>query len=146
MGTSVERAIALYADVAETARSHGITAERVDGMDVLAVRSVIQKAVDQVRTGHGPWFVEAMTYRFMGHSMADPAHGHYRTKEEVEEYRKRDPLFILKQTMVHQNLAAEADFKQLEREIGEVVRAAVKFAEESPFPARSDLHAYVSQE
>lgn len=146
MGTSVERAIALYADVAETARSHGITAEQVDGMDVLAVRSAMRKAVEQVRAGHGPWFIEAMTYRFMGHSMADPAHGHYRTKEEVEEYRKRDPLLILKQTIVKQNLAGEADFKQLEREVNDVVAAAVKFADESPFPSPADLPADVLQE
>lgn len=146
MGTSVERAIALYADVAKTARSHGITAERVDGMDVLAVRSAMHKVVEQVRAGHGPWFIEAMTYRFMGHSMADPAHGHYRTKEEVEEHRKRDPLLVLKQTMVNQNLAVEADFKQLEREVGEVVTAAVKFADDSPFPSPSDLYDDVLQE
>jgi pyruvate dehydrogenase E1 component alpha subunit len=146
MGTPVERAIALYMDVAETARSYGITAERVDGMDVLAVRSVMQKVVDKVRGGNGPWFLEATTYRFMGHSMADPAHGHYRTKEEVDEYRKRDPLLLLRETMLNQKLGGEADFKQLEREVNEVVAAAVKFAEESPFPTPSDLHMDVLQE
>ena len=146
MGTPAERAIALYANVAETARSYGITAESVDGMDVLAVRAAMQRVVPQVRAGHGPWFIEATTYRFMGHSMADPAHGHYRTKEEVEEYRKRDPLLLLKNTMLAQKLVDETDFKQLEREIGEVVRAAVQFAEDSAFPARSDLHADVLQE
>lgn len=146
MGTPVERAIALYTDVAETARSYGITAERVDGMDVLAVRSVMQKVVDKVRGGNGPWFLEATTYRFMGHSMADPAHGHYRTKEEVDEYRKRDPLLLLRETMLNQKLGGEADFKQLEREVNEVVAAAVKFAEESPFPTPSDLHMDVLQE
>jgi pyruvate dehydrogenase E1 component alpha subunit len=140
MGTPAERAIALYTDVAGMARSHGITAERVDGMDVLAVRSLMQKVVDHVRAGQGPFFIEAMTYRFMGHSMADPAHGHYRTKEEVEEHRKHDPLLSLKQTILNNNLGTEADFKQLERDISEVVMAAVKFAEESPFPSPSDLH------
>ncbi|MGA6826978.1 pyruvate dehydrogenase (acetyl-transferring) E1 component subunit alpha [Nitrospira sp. NS4] len=146
MGTPVERAVALYTDVAETARSYGITAERVDGMDVLAVRSTMQKAAEQVRAGRGPWFIEAMTYRFMGHSMADPAHGHYRTKEEVEEHRKRDPLVVLKQTMVNQNLAVEADFKQLERDVSQVVAAAVRFADDSPFPNQAALHADVQQE
>jgi pyruvate dehydrogenase E1 component alpha subunit len=146
MGTPVERAIALYADVAETARSYGITAERVDGMDVLAVRSVMQKVVEQVRGGHGPWFIEATTYRFMGHSMSDPAHGHYRSKEEVEEYRKRDPLLLLKQTIVNQRLAGEADFKQLEGEVSEVVAAAVRFADDSPFPTPSALGIDVLQE
>ncbi len=140
MGTPAERAIALYADVAETARSYGILAERVDGMDVLAVRDVMCKVVEQVRAGHGPYFIEAMTYRFMGHSMSDPAHGHYRTKEEVEGYRKRDPLLLLKQKIMNSNLGAEADFIQLEREVGEVMMAAVRFADESPFPTPSELY------
>jgi len=146
MGTPAERAIALYADVAETARSYGIMAERVDGMDVLVVREAMRKVVTQVRAGHGPYFIEAMTYRFMGHSMSDPAHGHYRTKEEVEEHRKRDPLLLLKQTIMTGNLGTEADFIQLEREVSDVVAAAVKFADESPFPASSDLHTHVMQE
>jgi pyruvate dehydrogenase E1 component alpha subunit len=146
MGTPAERAIALYADVTEKARSHGITAERVDGMDVLAVRSAMHKAAEQVRAGGGPWFIEAMTYRFMGHSMADPAHGHYRTKEEVEEHRKRDPLFLLKRAIVEQNLGGEADFKRIERDVNEMVAAAVRFADESPFPTPSELHADVWQE
>lgn len=146
MGTPAERAIALYADVAETARSYGITAERVDGMDVLAVRASMQRVVEQVRAGSGPYFIEAMTYRFMGHSMADPAHGHYRTKEEVEEHRKRDPLLLLKQTILNHNLGVEADFKQLERDVGQVVAASVTFADDSPFPSPSALYADVLQE
>ncbi len=140
MGTPVERAIALYSDVAETARSYGIPAERVDGMEVLAVRTLMRAAVDKVRSAQGPYFVEAMTYRFMGHSMADPAHGHYRTKEEVEEERKRDPLMLLRQTILSAGLGKEADFKNLEREIGGIVAEAVKFAEESPFPDPSALY------
>jgi pyruvate dehydrogenase E1 component alpha subunit len=140
MGTPAERAIALYANVAETARSYGIMAERVDGMDVLAVREVMRKVVEQVRAGHGPYFVEAMTYRFMGHSMSDPAHGHYRKKEEVDEHRKRDPLLLLKQTIQSHNLSVEDDFMQLEQEVGEVVTAAVRFADESPFPTPSELY------
>ncbi|MCP9472828.1 MAG: pyruvate dehydrogenase (acetyl-transferring) E1 component subunit alpha [Nitrospira sp.] len=146
MGTPVERAVALYTDITETARSYGIAAEQVDGMDVLAVRSAMQRVVKQVRATGEPFFIEAKTYRFMGHSMADPAHGHYRTKEEVEEYRKRDPLLLLKQTMLSQNLASEAEFKQLEQEVGAVVAASIKFAEESPFPAATDLHEDVLME
>jgi pyruvate dehydrogenase E1 component alpha subunit len=75
----------------------------------------------------------------MGHSMSDPAHGHYRTKEEVDDQRKRDPLAILKETILSKGLGVEADFKQLEREVGEIVTAAVKFADESPFPDPSEL-------
>jgi pyruvate dehydrogenase E1 component alpha subunit len=140
MGTPVERAIALYTDVAETARSYGIMAERVDGMDVLAVRDVMRKVVKRVRAGQGPFFIEATTYRFMGHSMSDPAHGHYRTKEEVEEYRKRDPLLLLKHTIRTNDLGAETDFTDLEREVAGVVAAAVTFADESPFPNPSELY------
>ena len=72
--------------------------------------------------------------------MSDPAHGHYRTKEEVEEHRKRDPLLLLKQTILGNNLGSEADFIQLEREVGEVMTAAVRFADESPFPTPSELY------
>jgi pyruvate dehydrogenase E1 component alpha subunit len=146
MGTPVERAVALYQDVAESARSYGIKAERVDGMDVLAVRDMMRRVVEPVRAGQGPFFIEAMTYRFMGHSMSDPAHGHYRTKEEVDDQRKRDPLAILKETILSKGLGVEADFKQLEREVGEIVTAAVKFADESPFPSLSALHTDVMRE
>lgn len=145
MGTPVERAVSLYSDVTEKARSHGIRAERVDGMDVLAVRDVMQQAVKQVRAGDGPFFIEALTYRFMGHSMADPSHGHYRTKEEVDEHRKRDPLLLLKQQMLTHALAQEEDFKQLEREIADEVAAAVTFAEQSPFPDPSELYEDVTE-
>ena len=146
MGTPVQRAVALYENVAEAARSYGIAAERVDGMDVLAVRALMRNVVDQVRAGQGPYFIEAMTYRFMGHSMADPSHGHYRTKDEVEEHRKRDPLVVLKETMLSQAHCSEADFKELEREVGDVVTAAVKFADESPFPDPASLHTDVMVE
>jgi pyruvate dehydrogenase E1 component alpha subunit len=140
MGTPAERAIALYADVAGTARSYGIMAEQVDGMDVLAVREAMRRVVGRVREGQGPFFVEAMTYRFMGHSMSDPAHGHYRTKDEVDEHRKRDPLLVLKQKVLNDNLGTEADFTQLEREVEEVVTSAARFADESPFPHPSELY------
>src|SRR5881628_3464284 len=147
MGTPVQRAVALYSNVAATARSYGIEAEPVDGMDVLAVRALMRRVVKLVRSVPHPYFVEATTYRFMGHSMADPAHGHYRTKEEVEEERKRDPLVLLRQSIMNQKLGTEADFKQLEREVGEIVAAAVKFADESPFPARTALEedVYIEQ-
>jgi pyruvate dehydrogenase E1 component alpha subunit len=146
MGTPVQRAVALYENVAEAARSYGIKAERVDGMDVLAVRDMMRGAVDQARTGRGPFFIEAMTYRFMGHSMADPSHGHYRTKEEVEEHRKRDPLLLLKHRMLSQQLCGESDFKQVEQAVTDVVAAAVKFADESPFPDLATLHDHVMAE
>lgn len=140
MGTPIKREIALYSEVAETAHSYGIAAERVDGMDVLAMRALMRGVIERLRSTHGPYFVEAMTYRFMGHSMADPAHGHYRTKEEVEEERKRDPLLLLRQTILASGLGKEEDFKRLEREIGATMDAAVRFADESPFPDPATLY------
>jgi pyruvate dehydrogenase E1 component alpha subunit len=140
MGTPVQRAVALYSDITETARSYGIPAERVDGMDVLAVRSLMEQTVKHVRGGQGPAFIEALTDRFMGHSMADPSHGHYRTKDEVEEHRKRDPLFLLQRTIRDHDLGTDADFKQHEQEVTEQVAQAVAFAETSPFPEPSALH------
>ena len=133
MGTPIKRAVAVYSDIAETARSYGIEAERVDGMDVLAMREVTRRVVTKVRNEPAPHFLEAVTYRFMGHSMADPAHGHYRTKEEVEEERQRDPLLLLRRVILDRKLATDAQFKSIEHEIAEIVAAAVTFADESPF-------------
>ena len=140
MGTPSQRGIALYTHLTETARSYGIAASTVDGMDVLAVRDAMREIVAKVRKGEGPHFLEADTYRYMGHSMADPAHGHYRTKDEVEAERHRDPLYRLKQHLLEKKIATEADFKRLEREVGTVVTQAVRFAEESPFPDPETLH------
>jgi pyruvate dehydrogenase E1 component alpha subunit len=146
MGTPITRGIALYADLADKARAHGIQAETVDGMDVLAVRALMQRVVSKIRTDPQPYFIEAVTYRFMGHSMADPAHGHYRTKEEVDAERQKDPLVLLRQTILEQKAGTDADFKRLEREVGEIVAAAVKFADESPFPDPSALEEDVYTE
>jgi len=140
MGTPGARCLAMYATVTETARAYGIDTVQVDGMDVLAVRSTFRDVVKKVRSGSGPLFVEAKCYRFLGHSMSDPSHGHYRSKEEVEEERKRDPLVLLQQTLLTQGLGKDADFKGIEQEVGKVVAAAVQFAEESPFPDAADLH------
>jgi pyruvate dehydrogenase E1 component alpha subunit len=140
MGTPIERGVALYEELTETARSYGIRAESVDGMDVLAVRALFRTVTADVRDGTGPCFVEAKTYRFLGHSMADPAHGHYRTKEEVDAARARDPLVVLQQTMQQRGLAEPADFKVIERDVRDLVEAATRFAEESPFPELKTLH------
>ena len=91
MGTAIERASAIY-DVAQRACAYDMASETVDGMDVLAVRESVGRAVDLARREHLPTLIEARCYRFMGHSMSDPVHGHYRTKEEVEEQKLKDPV------------------------------------------------------
>jgi pyruvate dehydrogenase E1 component alpha subunit len=144
MGTPVQRAVALYSDVAQHAAAYGIEAARVDGMDVLALHEAVSKAVDQVRTSQRPYFLEALTYRFLGHSMADPAHGHYRTKSEVDEAKKRDPLLLLKTRLLAEHSATETDLKAMEQEVGKTVQEAVEFADASPAPAESALEEDVS--
>jgi pyruvate dehydrogenase E1 component alpha subunit len=140
MGTPVEREMLLYKDIAERARGHGIEAEQVDGMDVLAVKELTARVVNKIRKDPQPFFIEASTYRFMGHSMSDPAHGHYRTKEEVGEARKQDPLIFLKTRILQDGLAKEADFKQMEKDVIATVTECVEFADESPFPHADSLH------
>jgi pyruvate dehydrogenase E1 component alpha subunit len=130
----------LYKDVADRAKAHGIEAEQVNGMDVLAVRELTEHIVHKLRETPQPFFIEALTYRFMGHSMADPAHGLYRTREEVEEARKQDPLVLLKEKILKRQLGSEADFKQVEKEVEELVRESITFADASPFPDPSSLH------
>ncbi|MCA9499787.1 MAG: pyruvate dehydrogenase (acetyl-transferring) E1 component subunit alpha [Nitrospira sp.] len=146
MGTPVEREMLLYKDIAERARAHGIEAEQVDGMDVLAVKEAISRVVKKMRKEPHPVFIEAATYRFMGHSMSDPAHGHYRTKEEVGEARKQDPLMLLKTKILQEGLGTEAELKQMEKGVIETVTECVKFADESPFPEPRALHEDVSVE
>ena len=146
MGTPVEREMLLYKDIAERARAHGIEAEQVDGMDVLAVKEAISRVVKKMRKEPHPVFIEAATYRFMGHSMSDPAHGHYRTKEEVGEARKQDPLMLLKTKILQEGLGTEAELKQMEKGVIETVTECVKFADESLFPEPRALHEDVSVE
>jgi pyruvate dehydrogenase E1 component alpha subunit len=139
MGTPVHRAVALYQEVSQNAAAYGIESGCVDGMDVLAVRDAVSRAIGGIRRNQQPYFLEALTYRFLGHSMADPAHGHYRTKEEVDLAKKRDPLLLLKDKLLSERSAAEADFKGVEEEVKKVMDEAVAFAEASPRPSLSDL-------
>jgi len=140
MGTPISREMVLYKDVAERAKAHGIQAEQVDGMDVLVVRELMQRVVTQVRKEPQPYFIEALTYRFMGHSMSDPAHGQYRTREEVSDARKNDPLLLLKEKMKKDEIGTEEQFASVEKEIEEIIGECITFAEQSPFPAPSSLH------
>ncbi|BCL35385.1 pyruvate dehydrogenase (acetyl-transferring) E1 component subunit alpha [Nostoc sp. MS1] len=116
----------------------------VDGMDVLAVRAVAQEAVARARAGEGPTLIEALTYRFRGHSLADP--DELRSKEEKEFWFPRDPIKKLGNYLIEQNLATEAELKAIERKIQDVIDDAVKFAESSPEPDPSELYRFVFAE
>ncbi len=137
MGTAVHRASAVV-EMIRKAAPYDIPAERVDGMDVLAVRAATAKAVEHARRGDGPYFLEVVTYRFRGHSMADPIL--YRDKAEVEEWKQRDPIVIFRARLEQEGLLSPQELEQIERETDELVVEAVRFAEESPDPPLTDLY------
>ncbi|MFK0733067.1 MAG: pyruvate dehydrogenase (acetyl-transferring) E1 component subunit alpha [Gloeotrichia echinulata GP01] len=116
----------------------------VDGMDVLAVRSVAQAAVARARAGEGPTLIEALTYRFRGHSLADP--DELRSKAEKEFWFARDPIKKLATDLIEKDLATEAELKAIERKIQAVIDEAVKFAESSPEPDPSELYRFIFAE
>ena len=140
MGTSIERSSSTT-QLSERGASFGIPGEQVDGMDVLAVRDAVAKAVKRAREGGGPFILEMKTYRYRGHSMSDPAK--YRAKEEVDEVKKtRDPIDHVK-LLLDQAGATEDDLKAIDAEIKTIVAEAVQFAQESPEPDPSELYTDV---
>jgi pyruvate dehydrogenase E1 component alpha subunit len=142
MGTAFER-VAAVTDVVEHACSYDMAAELVNGMDVLAVYGATQRAVERARHGGHPTLLEVRTYRFMGHSMSDPLHGVYRTKDEVEEQKKRDPISQLALKLTEEGGLDEAGLARLEAEVRAEVEEAVKFADESPDPDPGELYTDV---
>jgi pyruvate dehydrogenase E1 component alpha subunit len=116
----------------------------VDGMDVLAVRSIAQEAIRRARAGEGPTLIECLTYRFRGHSLADP--DELRSKEEKEAWLSRDPLKRLETYLVAQNLVEEKDLQEIRDRIQILVEEAVTFAEQSPEPDPSELYHYIFAE
>jgi pyruvate dehydrogenase E1 component alpha subunit len=142
MGTALERASAVY-DIAHRSCSYDMASEPVDGMDVLAVYESTAAAVERAREQQLPTLIEARTYRYMGHSMADPIHGHYRTREELEEQKKRDPIENFRRRLHDEDLLNDEDWEQMDREVRAEVDEAVEFAEASPDPAPEELYSDV---
>lgn len=143
MGTNVRR-VSAEPDIWKRACAYNIPAEQVDGMDVLAVRDLVRKAAGHARDDKGPYFVEAVTYRFRGHSMADPEL--YRKKEEVERWRQSDPILRFRRMLEEQGMLDDKRFEQMENEIEKIVDDANTFAEESPDPDLSTLYEHVYKE
>jgi pyruvate dehydrogenase E1 component alpha subunit len=133
MGTALDRTTVGTA-LSRRAEPFGMPGEAVDGMDVLAVREVVGRAVERARREKTPSLVEAQTYRFRGHSMRDPAAAVYRTKAEVEEERRRDPITLFHDRLAEAGRLTEAEWKAMEQEVAEAVRQSVDFAEASPPP------------
>jgi pyruvate dehydrogenase E1 component alpha subunit len=143
IGMAHERATS-QPEIYKKASVFNMVGVEVDGMDVLAVRQVAQEAVARARAGEGPTLIEAMTYRFRGHSLADP--DELRSKEEKEFWFARDPIKKLAGYLVEQNLATEAELKDVEKKIQAVIDEAVNFAETSPEPDPSELYRFIFAE
>lgn len=136
MGTALERHQS-QPDIARKADAYGISAEAVDGMDVLAVKEATERAVELVRNGHGPYLIEYRTYRFRAHSMYDAEL--YRTKQEVEEWKQRDPITLYEGMLREWKCYTAEDRTKMEDAIAADIDRAVAYAETSPWEPVEDL-------
>ena len=146
MGTALERASAIT-DLSKRGDGFGVPGARCNGMDVLDTKDELEKALRKAREDRQPQIVEAVTYRFRGHSMADPEE--YRSKDEVEEWRRRDPITTFGDRVKDEDVLSEEDIEGFDQEAQNTVDAAVEFAEQSPFPELDalydDLYSYDSE-
>jgi pyruvate dehydrogenase E1 component alpha subunit len=143
IGMAHERASS-QTEIFKKASVFGMPGYEVDGMDVLAVRAIAQEAVARARAGEGPTLIECLTYRFRGHSLADP--DELRSKEEKEAWQSRDPLKKLARYLIEQDLATQPELKDIEKQIQLLVEDAVQFGLDSPEPDPSELYKYVFAE
>lgn len=139
MGTAVERASSIK-HMHKRGDTYSIANAEVDGQDVFAVREAAQHAIDRARKDYAPTLLEMRTYRYMGHSMSDAVSGTYRTKEELETYRKRDPINLLENRMLADKSITKADIAEMEKEITATVQDSWDFAENSPEPPIEALY------
>ncbi len=145
MGTHFERVSAL--PVVERAKGTGVPAHSIDGQDVIATWRLMEELTEKARNGEGPQYVDARTYRFKGHSMSDPVHGVYRTKDEVEEKKKsEDPIVVLRDRLFDADLLSEDELDALDEQVVEIVDEAVEFADNSPFPEDEELYTHTYAE
>ena len=140
MGTSVARSSS-ETEFYKRAAAYRMHGERVDGMDLFTVREVAERVVPQVRETSKPMLLEVMTYRYRGHGAADP--GTYRTKEEVEEWRQRDPIGIVEARLLKEGALTEEQIESMHAEVQVEIDGCLKFAEESPWPAPDELYENV---
>ncbi len=143
IGMAHERATS-QPEIYKKASVFGMPGVEVDGMDVLAVRTVALEAVARARAGEGPTLIECLTYRFRGHSLADP--DELRSKAEKEAWLARDPLKKLAAYMTEKQLASAEELKDIERRIQAVIDEAVQFGQDSPEPDASELYRFVFAE
>ncbi|MFZ9755543.1 MAG: pyruvate dehydrogenase (acetyl-transferring) E1 component subunit alpha [Bacteroidia bacterium] len=137
MGTSVARTTNVL-DIYKIGAAYDMPSFQVDGMKCETVHEAIADAAERARKGEGPTLLEIKTYRYRGHSMSDPAK--YRTKEELEAYKEKDPIETTKATILKKKYATEAELEAMEDAIVAEVNASVEFAENSPYPDASELY------
>jgi pyruvate dehydrogenase E1 component alpha subunit len=135
MGTSVARTSNVH-DLYTLGKAYDMPSQSVDAMRVEEVHDAFSAAAVKARKGEGPTLLELRTYRYKGHSMSDPAK--YRTKEELEAYKKRDPIEQVRDSILNNKLATEQDLEAIDEKVKAVVEESVKFAEDSPFPHESE--------
>lgn len=137
MGTSVKRTSNVH-DMSKLGLSYDMPSESVDGMSPEAVHKAILKAADRAKAGEGPTLLDIQTYRYKGHSMSDPQK--YRTKEEVEDYKSKDPIQVTLNKIKTKKWLTEEEIKDIQKDVAKIIDDAVKFAEESPMPDASELY------
>lgn len=136
MGTSVERTSNVI-DIYKLADGYEMPGDAIDGMSPESVHEGIARAVKRAREKGGPTLLEIKTYRYKGHSISDPQK--YRTKEEVDEYKSKDPIQMVRKTILEGKLASEKELDEIDKRVEGIVTASVKFAEESPWPDDSEV-------
>jgi pyruvate dehydrogenase E1 component alpha subunit len=145
MGTAWERASSLY-DISQKASAYAMPAAIADGMDVLDMYRVMKEAADRARAGEGPTLIEARTYRFVGHSMSDPVSGVYRTKEDVELEKQKDPIRIYADLLAREGILSQEELEKMDEEVKRVSEEAADFADNSPEPALDQLYTDIYAE
>lgn len=143
MGTSVART-ASHQEIWKLGLGYDMPCEPCDGMDPVAVAKTMDKAIQRARSGGGPSFIEMKTYRYRGHSMSDAQH--YRTKEEVEEYRKIDPITQVKEVILSKKYATQKEIDAIDQSVKARVKECEEFAESSPYPALNVMYDAVYEE
>ncbi len=145
MGTTIERASAVT-EMTQKAAGYAMPADRVDGMNLMAVKEKTHEMLEKIRGGGGPMFLEVMTYRFRGHSMGDPER--YRKQEEVHKWQENDPIGVYRKYILENKIATEEELNATDDQSFKEVDEAVQFAESSPEPTPDQLYAdiYVSEE
>ncbi len=143
MGTSTKRT-SHQQDLWKLALGYDMPSGPVDAMNPAKVAEAMDEAIDRARKGNGPTLLELKTYRYRGHSMSDPAK--YRTKEEVEEYHKLDPIIQVKDKILENDWASEDDLKEIDKKVKAQIKEYVKFAEESEFPDKSVMYDAVYEQ